>query len=571
VITSGAHGALPTSHQARSREEPAPGAHPPRVLDGNDIARDVAYRVVTETLSRVGGARQPRIEELAYETLYTEEARLAESEEDPRTAADRQFSSWLRRELAHADDDRRRELIDVIVERYAAEISGHFDRRVYGIATRLVPAALGALLRGFGHGRWLGSPKLFDVDDRVLVDGDVSSLHALSRLGTIVLAPTHVSNLDSVVLGSAIYRLGLPPFAYGAGLNLFTSRTIGFFMRNLGAYTVDRKKTDPLYRDTLKEYVTTLLERGQHNLFFPGGTRSRSGAIERHLKMGLLGTAPIAYRRALASGATRPKIFVFPCTMTYPLVLEADTLIDEFLRGEGGPHYVDVRDEFERPERWLDFIGSLMKLDHRVYVTLGRPLDVVGNDVDDRGVSLDPRGCAVDTRRYFSVGGKLEADDARDAAYTRLLASRLLEAYERDNLVLPTSIVAFVVFALLRRERQEPDLFRFLRSVAPDASVGVPVLRAELARAISELRKLADASRIRMPDDLHVVSADHVMNDALATFATYHTSPVVERRGTRVFVNNVNLLFYYGNRLSGYGLLGEPDLVCRRVKGTERS
>jgi glycerol-3-phosphate O-acyltransferase len=342
-------------------------------------------------------------------------------------------------------------------------------------------------------------------------------------------------------------------------------------MRNLGAYTVDRKKTDPLYRETLKEYVATLLERGQHNLLFPGGTRSRSGAIESRLKLGLLGTVPVAYQRILGSGTPRRRIFVVPCTITYPLVLEADTLIHDFLRTEGGSHYVDVRDEFDRPERWLAFIGSLMKLDHRVYVTLGRPLDVLGNDVDETGTSRDPRGHAVDTRRYFLVGGKVEEDAARDAAYTRLLASRLLQAYAHDNRVLPTGLTAFVVLALLRKERGEPDPFRFLRGVAPDASVAVTVLRAELARAMVDVGKLADASRLRVPADVGIASADRVMNDALSTFATYHRTPVLERRGSRIYVNDVELLFYYGNRLSGYDLLGERELIAhQRARASAR-
>ena len=51
--------------------------------------------------------------------------------------------------------------------------------------------------------------------------------------------------MDSLVLGYAIYRLGLPPVIYGAGLNLFSNPLVGFFMHNLGAYTVDRRKRDP--------------------------------------------------------------------------------------------------------------------------------------------------------------------------------------------------------------------------------------------------------------------------------------------------------------------------------------
>ena len=564
MTTTEASDHRPSRSWGSSVEERKRAEHRVRVLDGADIAQSVAHRVVAHTLSTAASGHRARLDEIAYETIYAEQTRLSHAAPDPRTTADQEFLTWLRRELTHANRERQGELVSAIVGRYVSEISGHFDPRVYGIATRVVPYTVGALLRGFGHGKLLGDPRLFDVDDRIVVDGEISALRELARIGTVVLAPTHASNLDSVVLGSAIYRQGLPPFAYGAGLNLFSSGTIGFFMRNLGAYTVDRKKTDPLYRHTLKEYLTVLLERGQHNLFFAGGTRSRSGALETRLKLGLLGTAPVAFRRTIAANAPRAGLFVVPCTITYPLVLEASSLVEDFLRAEGGSHYIDVRDEFERPKRWLDFLGGLTKLDHRVYVTIGRALDVVGNDVDERGVSHDPRGRMVDARQYFMVNGRLEEDDARDAAYTRLLASRLLASYRRDNLVLPTSVTAFAVLALLRRERREPDPFRFLRSVLPDASVSVAAACEELSRALHEVRELAAASRIRIPDTLRAASPEDVLDEALATFATYHAAPVLERRGDRIFVGDANLTFYYGNRLSGYALMGEPDFLPQR-------
>ncbi len=42
------------------------------------------------------------------------------------------------------------------------------------------------------------------------------------------------------------------------------------------------------------------IQRGVNSLFFPGGTRSRDGAIETDLKMGLLGTVVEAQRAMVA-------------------------------------------------------------------------------------------------------------------------------------------------------------------------------------------------------------------------------------------------------------------------------
>ena len=526
----------------------------PEVLTGETVHGEVVGRVLEHALD--GAHDDVTLEERVHETIYAEERRLANQPHDPRFPADRAFVSQLRHDLAHRAEGELSPLLRRIVDRYATEIGGHFAPRVYGVATRMLPAGLGALL----HGSAAPHDGFFAVDDRVLLAGETQTLRDLASVGTVILAPTHVSNLDSLLTGYAIHRLGLPPFAYGAGLNLFTSPVVGYFMQHLGAYTVDRKKTDPLYRDTLREYATTLLARGQHNLFFPGGTRARSGAIEGHLKMGLLGTAPIAFRRALEANAERPRVFVVPCTLTYPLVLEASSLVQDWLRTEGGPHYVDLHDEFEHPRRWLEFIRGLGELDLHIHVRFGRPLDVVGNEVDGAGVSHDPHGREVDPARYFMVSGRLVEDTARDAEYTRGLASRLVDAYRRDTVALPTSVVAFACFERLRAARKHLDLFRFLRALGPCDGVPLDDIVEDVGTLRDELERLAARGAVQLSADLRESPPADVVARALATFATYHPTPVALLRDGKVCVGDANLLFYYRNRLDGYGLGGRAGL-----------
>src|SRR5262249_32311575 len=146
-------------------------------------------------------------------------------------------------------------------------------------------------------------PGAFDLralDGRVVIEGPVGTVRSLAEKGTIVFVPTHLSNLDSVVFGFALERAGLPPATYGAPKTLFTNPVLSFFMHNLGAYRVDRRLKHGLYKDVLKAYSCVLIERGYHSLFFPGGTRSRSGAVEKKLKLGLAGTGVEAMARTAA-------------------------------------------------------------------------------------------------------------------------------------------------------------------------------------------------------------------------------------------------------------------------------
>ncbi len=528
-------------------------AHALTVLAGEAIAGEVVRRVTERVFARADAVQ---LEEVVHETIYTEQLRLDRGGDAPRASADREFVTELRRDLACSNEVRRRSLVVAIVERYTKEITGHFDPRVYSVATRALPTALGALFHGLTPSALATRPLHLSVDDRVLVEGELEALRSLVELGTVVLVPSHVSNLDSVLVGHAVHRLGLPPVAYGAGLNLFSSALVGFFMRNLGAYTVDRKKSDPLYRATLKEYATVLLERGQHNLFFPGGTRSRSGAVETRLKKGLLGTAVVAYRRSLASQRTARRMFIVPCTLTYPLVLEASSLVDDYLREEGGAHYVHVGDEFERPRRWADFVGGLMRLDLQIHLRVGRALDPMGNEVDSGGRSRDRRGREIDPARYLMVDGAPVEDEARDAEYTRALAERIVATYRRDTVALPTSVLAFAVFDRLRSRAQQPDLFRFLRGLGPDAGLDVTLVVDDVERLLRELVQRASSGEITLEAGLEGLGADGLVREALGTFGTYHAKPVLELRAGRVVVGDPNLLFYYRNRLDGHGLVG---------------
>lgn len=534
------------------------------MIDESRVTSEVVGRIVERVRLAAAAPRGRPLEEVVNETLYRERERLKRAKGE-RAQADRAFYGRLQHELPRASSVHQQQLLQDVVGRYAGEISGHFDERVYAVSTRALPLALGGLLSSLSPRRVLEERQLVsNVDTQLVLEGDIAHLRRLHERGTLLMVPTHSSNLDSVLMGYAIYRMGLPPVTYGAGLNLFSNPLIGFFMRHLGAYTVDRLKTDPLYRDVLKEYATVTLENGQDNLFFPGGTRSRSGALERRLKKGLLGTGLTAFKNNLFHRKDKPRIFIVPVTISYPLVLEAATLIEDFLADSGKSRYIIVDDEFSQLRRWVSFMKGLLELDLRIHVRVGRGLDPFGNPVDDDGRSLDPRGRELDPARYLMARGEVVEDAVRDAEYTKELAAAIVRAFECENVVQPTNAVAFAFFDLLRRRERQPDLYRLLRTLGPDVSVPQPDLERDLERLLAELHRLADAGRIRLAPVVAANDVREVLRSALGTFGTYHSTPVIERRGVRVHVGDAKLVYFYRNRLEGYGLLGAPDLLPRR-------
>jgi glycerol-3-phosphate O-acyltransferase len=527
-----------------------------RAADKERILTDVVARVVEEQTGRAG----VQLDELVADSVFHELRRLKGEAGD-------EVAFWhgLKREVGHASTRELQSMVRRITRRYAEEICGRFDERVYDAVTRAGEPVMGLLLNAISPRRLVeglphalgggGLPALPGVDQSIVVQGAVSTLHRLRQRGTILLVPTHVSHMDSIAVGWALWKMGLPPFLYGAGLNLFSNPVLGFFMRNLGAYTVDRRKTDPLYKTVLKAYAQATLENGYDNIFFPGGTRSRAGALEKKLKLGLLGTGVAAYTHNLQQQKKqRERLFIVPATLSFQLVLEAETLIDDFLQEQGKSRYIITDDEATKPKRVFDFFSQLFSLDSKIYFTVGQPLDPFGNPVNDDGESLDPAGRAIDPARYVMRDGEVVVDAQRDAEFTREVGERVSEAYARDTVIQTTHLVAHAALLLLRLKNASTDLIRLLRSGGRVDDVTLREIYAEVDRELGELRGLAGRGGVRLAPLVETGSADDIVADALRHFACYHTQPALERRGDRGSSPDRSLLFYYSNRLEGFRL-----------------
>jgi glycerol-3-phosphate O-acyltransferase len=508
--------------------------------------------IVGEVVDRVT-ARAANPAALLGDAAYHEVRRLTAAGGVPEAELAR-WKALGRRLGAMPEAEARRKLVH-LAEQHAWDVAGNFDRRVYAVAARLAPPVLGALIAPrvtFGSARRLVDAGA--LGDRIRVSGAVESVRALAGVGTVVYVPTHLSNMDSIVFGYALERAGLPPATYGAGKNLFTNPVLSFFMHNLGAYRVDRRLKHTLYKDVLKAYSCVLIERGYHSLFFPGGTRSRSGGVERRLKLGLAGTGVEAFGRTARRGTAR-RVFFVPATIGYLATLEAETLINDFLQEAGRSRFIIEDDESSRLDKVAGFAKKLLRHDAGVVVRFGEPLDPFGNPVDDEGRSLDGRGRPVDPVSYLrDRSGAVAVDPARDAQYTRELGEAVCRAYLRHTEPLATNVLAAVMMNHLRKSAGTDDLFTLLR-----IRERAPLPRAEAAAAAARLRDemlaLEAGGRLAVPASLRAADGLAIVDEALAAWRGTHSSSVVDDvEGGNLCIGSAPLVFYYQNRLAAHGL-----------------
>lgn len=532
----------------------------------------IRARILSDTVLLTTQEIPPgKIESELTTTLYLERQRLKRDRGNLFTRArlKRDKKLWNKVKgalLKSSTEAARTPLFQEVLKHYAEEIGGHFKQTVYRFATSAVPFFFNWLLNAASLHAFVPWKMKEDVQNRMQITGEIEHLRKLSEKGTILLVPTHQSNIDSILIGYIIYVMGLPPFAYGAGLNLFSNPMLSFFMSNLGAYTVDRQKSSLIYKTLLKNYSTRILQEGIHSIFFPGGGRARSGAIESKLKLGLLGTGLDAMIHNIKNGKEKPNVYIVPMVMSYHFVLEASSLIDDYLSDAGKHRFIITDDESSQFSKTLNFFWQIFKGQSALSVRVGKPLDVFGNFVDEEGNSIGPNGTKIDPVKWLTSYGKVGANPQRDREYTKQLGQKLVERFHAENTVLTSHLVAFTFFESLRERYPDLDLYRFVRISHEQRSIPWDAFLAEAEVMHKRILEAAEQGKFHLCPELKTLDTKAWVKDGIRNLGLFHGNAVVKRSQGTIYTEDMNLLYYYRNRLAGYGLslLADPG---RRMPG----
>lgn len=546
-----------------------PGTYPSILPDINDwpifkLSED--RKAFTEelehfTLDKMEHFHKENLTDLLAETIYLEKIRIKEEPWKVDPPNERQFWSRIKKRLVKYSVDKDESisaqnnsyLLKQIIHRYALEIVGTFRINTFLFARKFLTWFFNQLLQAsFWKIRLTGRKKR--LVQKLLVKGDIDHVRSLAKQGTLIIVPTHFSNLDSILIGYVLDAvIGLPAFSYGAGLNLYNTGYTAYFMNRLGAYRVDRRKKNKIYLETLKSMSSLSIQRGTNSIFFPGGTRSRSGAIESKLKMGLLGTV-VEAQRAMIQRNEETKIYIVPLILSYHFVLDGQSLIEQYLKQQGKSRYFKEGKDYSGISGIIRFIWKILSEGNEITLSFGKAMDVIGNPVDLQGHSKDKYGNNINITDYFISEGKVNIDIQRETEYTGLLAENIVKRFHSDNIVLSSHLLAFAAFEMLCNENPKLDIFGILRLPTDDYIFDHNVLSATVNQLQKTLIIFAKKEKLILSPEIHS-PVDELIADGIKHLGTFHIKkPLKKNKLKEVISENFYLLYFYHNRLTGYGL-----------------
>ncbi len=460
------------------------------------------------------------------------------------------FWTGLEKKINRDDNISKSNLEEIyrkIIRRYANEINCKFNPKIAKISIIALAHALARILNPF---KLSGITDYFNrVLDRIVFVGYKEKVKKLSSIGTLIIIPTHYSHFDSLYAGTLTLSLGIPIPLYGAGLNLFNYDFFAYFMRRIGTYTIDRRKKNLHYIETLKSYSELSIKYGCNTTFYPRGGRCRDGSVESKLKLGLLSTVFEAQQLAYKEdGFKARKIFIIPISLSSECVMEAPELINEYLREYN-------TSKIKKDSLWNKVRGFFRILQGSSYgaIGVGNPLDVYGNYVNEKGESLDEKGNIIDIYNT-PIDDNLSIEVTnKPQNFILKLEKKIIEQYRRNNYIFLGHLSAFVLFQYLQKKYSnlEPKEFWNLPSEKTEISYKIFVdLLTKMKKIV-----LSKKDKFYLDSNIENLEDNIVLEGAINRLGSYHNKqPLVKTTSGNIKTEDIKVLFYYQNKLSGYGL-----------------
>lgn len=163
--------------------------------------------------------------------------------------------------------------------------------------------------------------KLFDSVN--MNPAEVKPLRDIPEGAAVIIAPTHKSYLDFVLISWALFAQGLKIPHIAAGEDFLNLTIVTWLFRHSGAFFIPRSTENPEWAAVVSSYLRELLKHNQWIEFFVEGSRSRTGRV-LPARLGLIKICV----EALSSGAVG-EVFIVPVAVSYEMCLEVTSHINE--------------------------------------------------------------------------------------------------------------------------------------------------------------------------------------------------------------------------------------------------
>jgi glycerol-3-phosphate O-acyltransferase len=135
-----------------------------------------------------------------------------------------------------------------------------------------------------------------------------------------------------------------------------------------------------------------------------------------------------------------------------------------------------------------------------------------------------------------------------------MLSQKIVTEYHRINRVFASHLVAFVAFEMWQKKHPKLDLFGLLRLPEEDLALEYNEFRTNCKRIRKQIYKLKDEGKVNIATHMKG-KIDLVIQHGLDNVGIFHLNrPLLLNKERNIITRDLNVLYYYHNRMVGYDL-----------------
>ena len=135
-----------------------------------------------------------------------------------------------------------------------------------------------------------------------------------------------------------------------------------------------------------------------------------------------------------------------------------------------------------------------------------------------------------------------------------MLGRRIVEEFHKINRVFDSHLVAFVAFELIKSKNKKLDIFDLIRIPIEEIVLQFEEFKTGCQLVLEKILELKNQGKIDIAPHL-LKPMDELIAHGMDNVGMYHAKrPLIRDKSGQIITEDISLLYFYHNRLHGYGL-----------------
>tara|TARA_B100001250_G_scaffold323142_1_gene286526 strand:- start:595 stop:1131 length:537 start_codon:yes stop_codon:yes gene_type:complete len=172
-------------------------------------------------------------------------------------------------------------------------------------------------------------------------------------------------------------------------------------------------------------------------------------------------------------------------------------------------------------------------------VSFGSPLDIYGNTVDNEGKPINRNNLSIEKNNKTEILNNL--------------SEKIIDELMVGTVVFSSLILSFTSFEIIRNKFKKMDIQSIMELPEDELTLNINYYKTKYKRVLESIKKLSVKKKIKISDEL-LLSIDDQIEIGCKNLGLYHAIRPLELKKDKIIIKNIKMLFYYRNRLDGFGI-----------------